>query len=739
MNFDQAPLLVIWEVTQACDLACVHCRASAQSEPASAGTDHRAGVPAARRDPLLRRTADGVHRRRPAEAAGPLRPDPLQRQDRAAHQRDAERHAAADAGGHRGFKEAGVTPHGDQPGRARRRRRTTISAAFRAPSTGPWWRCTTRRRSGSTRSSRPPSRAATWTRLPEIAEIAGDVGTKMWSLFFLIVTGRAAMGDDLLAEEYEKVFEFMYELSKTAPFGIKTTEAMHYRRYVAQRMKAEHGGGGRRAEGARQVAFRTAGVSDGKGFVFVSHTGEIFPSGFLPISGRQRAAGFAHGRLPQLADCSKDCATPAREGKCGICEYQKICGGSRSRAYALTGDYLAEDPRCVYQPHLADAHLLKYPANFRRARGTNVRYPMRAAVFLLACGLLAQTPDPAYEPLAKAYEALRNRDYDEAIALFPEGNGGRAGARRHPQGPRLHVPQNRRERSRARPVPRSHAAGAGGLPRSARIRLPVQRNEGAGAGAAHLRPRAAGRRPAVARHRRAGLPEYRRTARSRASRGGRGHPAGRGELQRALRVGHAGRAARRTGTGGRALRKGVAADPGPPRRAGGPGAGVARAEPRGPGECGAAGGFAGRRAARGRSRRGNCCRRAIRSCRSSAQALALDPANIELRRELAYLLLRMERQAEAEEEFRHHHAGATRRICFRPRSSGFLYLGARRPAERHAAARARAARERRGTRQPRARRAADAADAAQARRRSRRWRRPWMPRRWPSGASAPGT
>ena len=122
-------------------------------------------------------------------------------------------------------------------------------------------------------------------RLPEIAEIARDVSTKMWSLFFLIVTGRADMGDDLLAEEYEKVFEFMYELSKTAPFGIKTTEAMHYRRYVAQRMKAEGRAAAPQSENARQVAFRTAGVSDGRGFVFVSHTGEIFPSGFLPISG----------------------------------------------------------------------------------------------------------------------------------------------------------------------------------------------------------------------------------------------------------------------------------------------------------------------------------------------------------------------------------------------------------------------------------------------------------------------
>ena len=135
-------------------------------------------------------------------------------------------------------------------------------------------------------------------RLPEMAEIAKEVRTKMWSLFFLIVTGRALEGDDLRAAEYEKVFEFMYELSKTAPFGVKTTEAMHYRRYVAQRMKAEHGA--TQNENAKGVAFRTAGVSDGKGFVFVSHTGEIFPSGFLPVTGGNVTERFADRRLPQL-------------------------------------------------------------------------------------------------------------------------------------------------------------------------------------------------------------------------------------------------------------------------------------------------------------------------------------------------------------------------------------------------------------------------------------------------------
>jgi len=113
-------------------------------------------------------------------------------------------------------------------------------------------------------------------------------------------------------------------------------------------MKAEHRNAPSEAAGA--VMWRTAGVSDGKGFVFVSHKGEIFPSGFLPVPGGNVLEDSLTDvyRNSELFKTLRD--TTQREGKCGLCEYQKICGGSRSRAYALTGNYLAEDPRCVYHP-----------------------------------------------------------------------------------------------------------------------------------------------------------------------------------------------------------------------------------------------------------------------------------------------------------------------------------------------------------------------------------------------------
>jgi radical SAM protein len=352
MNFDQAPMLVIWEVTQACDLACVHCRASAQPKrsPAELSTEQgyrlldeirsfgeplmvfTGGDPLKRPDlyELIRYSVKIGLRTNVTPSATPLlTAEAIEGFQAAGIARMAISLDGPDAATHDEFR--GIPGTFDRAMFALRHARdigldtqlqTTVSRRNMA-------------------------------RLAEIAEIAKEVRTRMWSLFFLIVTGRAEEGDDLLAPEYEQVFEFMYELSKTAPFGVKTTEAMHYRRYVAQRIKAEHGV--TENANAKGVAWRTAGVSDGKGFVFVSHTGEIFPSGFLPVSGGNVLDDSLTDvyRNSDLFRALRD--TSQRHGKCGICEYRNICGGSRSRAYALTGDFLAEDPRCIYQPHLADA------------------------------------------------------------------------------------------------------------------------------------------------------------------------------------------------------------------------------------------------------------------------------------------------------------------------------------------------------------------------------------------------
>jgi radical SAM protein len=352
MNFDQAPMLVIWEVTQACDLACVHCRASAQSErnPTELSTEQgyrlldeirsfgeplmvfTGGDPLKRPDlfDLIRYSVKIGLRTNVTPSATPLlTAEAIDRFKEAGVTRMAISVDGHDAASHDDFR--GV------PGTFDR----AMFALAHARDIG----LDTQFQTTVTRRNRE--------HLPEIADIVTAMGSKMWSLFFLIVTGRALENDDLTAEEYEDVFKFMYELSKTVPFGVKTTEAMHYRRYVAQRIKADHGIV--ENHNAKGVAWRTAGVSDGKGFVFVSHQGEIFPSGFLPVTGGNVLRDSLTGvyRNSDLFKTLRD--TAQREGKCGVCEYQRICGGSRARAYALTGDFLAEDPRCIYQPQLAEA------------------------------------------------------------------------------------------------------------------------------------------------------------------------------------------------------------------------------------------------------------------------------------------------------------------------------------------------------------------------------------------------
>jgi radical SAM protein with 4Fe4S-binding SPASM domain len=175
----------------------------------------------------------------------------------------------------------------------------------------------------------------------------------LWSVFFLVPTGRGKLNDLLSAEEFEQVFAKIYKLSKTASFDIKTTEAQHYRRFVLQQRAVERATGTRPAEQEKvndAIGRAPRGLNDGKGFVFISHTGEVFPSGFLPESAgniRRQPLRKIYRESPlflNLRDTSK------LEGKCGGCEFKEICGGSRARACALTGNPHSEEPCCAYIP-----------------------------------------------------------------------------------------------------------------------------------------------------------------------------------------------------------------------------------------------------------------------------------------------------------------------------------------------------------------------------------------------------
>jgi len=348
-SFDEAPFLVIWEATQACDLACLHCRASA----------------IARRNPLELTTGEGCRLLEEIRSFGdPLMVftggDPLKRPDLFDLLRRSvslglrtivtpSATALLTARAIDAFRECGVARMAvslDGPDEAshdifrqvRGSFARTIFALDHARHIG----LATQVNTTVTRHNQ--------SRLREIADLVTRFEARLWSVFFLVATGRATRSDDLTAEEYEEVFQFLYETSVSARFDIKTTEAQHYRRYVAQRKKA---GGGTAGRNTGDIISRQSGINDGKGFVFISHTGEIYPSGFLPISaGNVRRDSLADVyRNSPLFRTLRDSAHLG--GKCGACEFRNLCGGSRSRAYARTGDLLAEDPNCVYEPRVA--------------------------------------------------------------------------------------------------------------------------------------------------------------------------------------------------------------------------------------------------------------------------------------------------------------------------------------------------------------------------------------------------
>jgi len=161
--------------------------------------------------------------------------------------------------------------------------------------------------------------------------------------------GRAGFANELTADEFESLFLKLADLGEKAPFDIKTTAAPHYRRHLLQRSR------GRPHSAAAGDSWRAArGVNDGNGLAFISHTGDVYPSGFLPLAaGNVRSEGLAwtYRESPLFRELRNP---DALEGKCGTCLYRKACGGSRARAYAFTGNPLAEEPCCVYRPEASE-------------------------------------------------------------------------------------------------------------------------------------------------------------------------------------------------------------------------------------------------------------------------------------------------------------------------------------------------------------------------------------------------
>jgi radical SAM protein len=184
--------------------------------------------------------------------------------------------------------------------------------------------------------------------LPALFDLLSTQATppvRRWSLFLLVPVGR---GTDLGlpgAALIEELFGWVYQVAQDAPFHVSTVEAPHYRRYWIQRKLAEGLPPAAIAAAGKRMGF---GVRDGNGVIFVSHRGEVFPAGFLPFPSlgnvRQTPLSELYRRAPALLELRD---MDQLKGACGSCTFRWACGGSRARAYAMTGDVMETDPFCM--------------------------------------------------------------------------------------------------------------------------------------------------------------------------------------------------------------------------------------------------------------------------------------------------------------------------------------------------------------------------------------------------------
>ena len=350
LDYAKNPMLVYWEMTQACALACRHCRAEAVTTPQPGELTH-----AESRD-LLRQIAAFD---KPSPHLILTGGDPLKRADlfdliddakalgltvsiTPSATRELTFEKLAELKAH-GIESLGLSLDGSSSVRHEAVRGVegcfdwTMRALQDAAALGMLVQVNTL------------VSQETVDDLPATYELLKSLKVMRWSLFFLIAVGRGKMLQPISPARGEELMHWIYDLAQVAPFAIKTTEAPTYRRVALSRMRDD---GMTSAEMRKTPVYRGFGIRDGHGIMFVSSQGNIYPAGFLPLS-----AGNV--RTSRLVDVYRDAPmfralhTPDQfKGKCGQCEYRAICGGSRARAFAFAGDALASDPFCSYQPAL---------------------------------------------------------------------------------------------------------------------------------------------------------------------------------------------------------------------------------------------------------------------------------------------------------------------------------------------------------------------------------------------------
>jgi len=372
MDFNHRPFTVVWETTRACDLACLHCRAEAKRE--------RSWL-----EFTFQEAKSLVHSIKEFGRPYPILiltgGDPAKRSDiydiiayatqeglRVAMTPSATPLVTRDA--IKQFTEAGLV-------------RLALSLDGKNSTTHDSFR-------GVEGSFDHTLRILEWCRefgletqihttvtrhvlddLPEIAKMIGKLWIKLWALFFLIAVGRAARPEirrlNISPYQFESLFHWFYDLKLSAPYDVTPREGYHYRRVLLQRRSQDLSVPVEQllAEVSKKpltpsdlipstlapkILRAPLGVSDGKGVVFVSHTGNVQPSGFLNLIGgnvRSESLVEIYRNSPlflRLRDHSQI------KGKCGVCEFRFVCGGSRARAYAITGDPMRSDPYCIYRP-----------------------------------------------------------------------------------------------------------------------------------------------------------------------------------------------------------------------------------------------------------------------------------------------------------------------------------------------------------------------------------------------------
>lgn len=351
VNFDERPFTVAWEITRACALACVHCRAEAQprAHPFELTTAEAFDVVdqiadlnppvlvITGGDPLMRRDVfDIVERAVGKGLRVSISPTTtaLATRERFERLRDL------------GIQMVHVSVDGGD---------AATHDAFRGVEG-------TFERAMSTLAilrdlGLPVQVGTTLARhnlhqLPQMAALMAEQGVRVWNVFYLVPTGRAHREQMISTQQAEESWRWLAEYSRTAPFTIRTTAAPQFRRTMLQGVEAR--GGEMRLTGAgyqireAPAGIETRGVNDGKGFAFIDHLGNVCPSGFL-----QTPAGNV--RAMPLADIYRDAPMfkalrdpSALTGNCGRCRFAELCGGSRARAYATTGSYLDDDPLCAF-------------------------------------------------------------------------------------------------------------------------------------------------------------------------------------------------------------------------------------------------------------------------------------------------------------------------------------------------------------------------------------------------------